>query len=272
MFGKLLKHEFKVVSGPLGIASLAVLAAGIIGGIIIRVELAIGTSAAAEMENLGSILGLLLPFVFLGILAYAIAGGVLPYVRFYRNKFTDEGYLTFTLPVAGWQIFLASLLNILFWGFVVILVMFLSIGLLFGIALSAPETLEALREQWSVIEESFLRTWEAFLNMDGVEIHWWDFLLPVIENVSGAITIMTCMTLGAVMAQKHKILAGVGMYYLFSMLTSIVTSMAMTGAYSSGDMAALNTAQTVNMVYTVLVAIGGFALSSYLMEKKLNLP
>ena len=56
---------------------------------------------------------------------------VLIYVRFYKNLYTDEGYLTFTLPVSRKQILLSKTLNAFIWyilhGLLVAVALFLFI-------------------------------------------------------------------------------------------------------------------------------------------------
>ena len=118
MFAKLLKYEWKSTSSILGILSLCVLCVAFLGGGAMRF-LIFCTEKVAMGEDPYAIpvflMGLLLVGVVLAIVAYAVGSQILLYFRFYKSHFTDEGYLTFTLPVTAAEIFWSSFLVILGW-------------------------------------------------------------------------------------------------------------------------------------------------------------
>ena len=117
MFAKLLKYEWKATSKLLGVLSLAALGVGVVGTSVLKilvVSFADGIGDGLE----GFIPVILIPamiMIVFALIAYAFGSVIILMYRFYKNKFTDEGYLTFTLPVNSHQIFLSSLLNMLIW-------------------------------------------------------------------------------------------------------------------------------------------------------------
>lgn len=271
MFAKLLKQEWKATRGVLGVLSLAVLGVGILGAIVIRIfasepELLFGEDS--PLVWLTGILVIMLVFMVIGIIGYVLGAQIILAYRFYKNKFTDEGYLTFTLPVSSKQIFLSSMVNILLWECIIGLVVLLVIAIMvaFGAVEEGFVNLQALGD----MGDFFLSLiWEE----NGIAI-----AQMIVAPVYSVIMVMTSVTLGAVLAKKHKILAAFGMYYGISMavsiLTTVVTAFLTVAEYAASQDATFTlTSMTVlELVIQVGLAVGGFFLSTYLMKHKLNLP
>ena len=127
MFTKLLKYEFRAQRKLLSILSLSALGAGIIGGLmmwLITGSDVIYGSFTTENDFAAAMLisfstTLMLGAIF-AIIAYIVAVYILLLYRFYKHHFSDEGYLTFTLPATTHQILLSSILNIIIWSFICI--------------------------------------------------------------------------------------------------------------------------------------------------------
>ena len=100
MFAKLLKHEWKATAGPLGLLTLGAAGIAVFGALVLRTLLhLIESDALIGAANLLLIpMGLLVVFSFLAIGLYALGVSLLLLVRFYKSRFSDQGYLTFTLP------------------------------------------------------------------------------------------------------------------------------------------------------------------------------
>lgn len=264
MFTKLLKYEWKASAGLLSILSLCALGVGLIGSILMR----FATGSISD-ENIGAILTIMLAalFVYLALIAYVIGSEIFLMYRFYKSKFTDEGYLTFTLPVRSWQIFLAAFLNNLIWmliiGTVLIVSMFLVLsGILSGLGVRFAEV---------------FGEFEAVAGANTFDFFTKQILFVVVSFVSGVCLIMSSITIGSVLAKKHKILASIGIYYGISMVLSIVTTI-ISVAVMFGEYMTASTVDPLDSMYVVqtliqgTLAVGGFFLSVYLMDKKLNLP
>ena len=134
MLKKCLKHEWKASwKGMAGINGAA-LALGLLGSLGI-----LGTLHNMRIPDLVVVLYM---FAYIVIL---VASSIVTYVlmagRYYKSIFTDEGYLTNTLPVTSDQKILSRFLIFLFWGLVNILCIFGSLALLM-----APLISEGLAE------------------------------------------------------------------------------------------------------------------------------
>ena len=269
MFRKLIKHEWRSTAGTQGILAAAALGVSILAGIVLRL-------LTTYSENLSPIAnaGIVISLVFMGLafVGCTVAMGILLLVRFYKNKFTDEGYLTFTLPANSHQIFLSAFVNMALWsiisGFVILLgtLLFVIIGLYDPKFLPDAEQLQGLK--W-VFQQ---------MDLDGEYIGAM-ILQILIATPYTLVMAMTSITLGAVIAKKHKILAAFGIYYGISYLSGIVSSIvtvvlslqdwedSLTGNLTSYSTQSL----VITVVWEVIMIAAGYILSTQLMTKKLNL-
>ena len=110
MFGKLIKAEWRASRRVVGLLCLAVLLAGLVlGGIGCGLFLA--ETHNWQVHGTVELLLALLTAAAMMTMAIAWAASVFYALwRFYKSRFTEEGYLTFTLPVNGHQLMLSSIL------------------------------------------------------------------------------------------------------------------------------------------------------------------
>ena len=279
MFSKLLKYEWKANSGLLSILSLAAVGAGIFGGVILRIIIYI--SEINPEEDLWGLsvagLGILLFFMVLALIAYVLAVQFVTISRFYKNKFTDEGYLTFTLPVNVHQIFVSSLLNVLIWLVISAVVLLTSISLI--VIIGAGEHLSNAMHEITIglgfiqNEMASYPGYGAYKALTAVQM--------LAAPIYSVILIMSCITTGSVLSKKHKVLTTVALYYgvttALSIVTFILTAvpqiLLLTAVenYEQNLYLYTNISLGINLGLQVLVAVGAYFLSAGLMKHKLNL-
>lgn len=272
MFAKLLKHEWKACAGLLSVLSLAVLGVGILLAVLLRV---ITVWESKIPSGMWEPIWVLIGGAALAIIAYVIGSQLILLIRFYKNKFTDEGYLTFTLPVTSHQILLSSLLNFLIWTLITTAVaagtvlMALSVGTVFNRELWDSGILYLLRQMYTV--------------ENGVSYGILSVVSIVISGVSGVMVMVTAITLGAVVAKKHKVLAAFGFYYAIKMGISILSSgisiaslvfmLHNAGFGTDGQiLAQMNFITVCEMALNLAIMIAGYFVSNWLIKRKLNLP
>lgn len=260
MFAKLLKHEIKSVAALLGMLCLGCLGVGVVGGVILRYL--VQTPSWKISEVLEALLPLILAFMFLAIIVFAAGGWIYLCINFYKRKFTDEGYLTFTLPVSAWQIYLSSFLNFLLWYILIGLAVAGSLGCVFFIGFVNTEVWHNL-----VVEMEFAELWEILEELD-----MFNSAYAFIQFITGILVVMNCITVGAVVAKKHKALAAFAAYYIVSMMTSVISTVISVVTYVIEPIQMLHNMQLVNMLISCILGLGGAVLSVWLMKKKLNLP
>ena len=277
MFAKLLKHEWRATSGAQGGLCTAVVGLGIAGAIALAALIQRGNSLN-ELANASLTLSLL--FVYLAVVICAVASWILLLVRYYKSRFTDQGYLTFTLPVSVHENFLAAFTNQLIWSVLMSLSVCLAVGLL------------GLSAYWCIGQEKILEAKEMFTLLYGQQIG--DYtqavkrLLPLygvqmlINTVYSVVLAMTCLTVGATIAKKRKILAAIGIYYLIGMVSGMVQNVfAMSITLDANDIIEGTALQSLELlsnqlltvtipVQIVMIAVCYF-LATTMMKKKLNL-
>ncbi len=208
MLRKLLKYDMKAVWKIWIRLAAAALLISIPGGLCIRfITYTIGESSGFLLLRLTAVFGMLASI--LTIAGFLIVTEILVFWRFYKNFFSDEGYLTFTLPVSRAQLLLSKTLNACIWmvasGAVIVLCI-LEIVLVVD-----PRAIGA-----------FFKGLGWWLGQD------WSFLLVIymlqllVLAVAGlwlsVSMIQLCITIGSIIAKRFKILASIGIYYLFNMV------------------------------------------------------
>ncbi|MDF2538222.1 MAG: hypothetical protein K0S76_1243 [Herbinix sp.] len=134
MLNKLLKHELKATARLLIPLYLILLFFTIMDRIVLHLDIFKGV--------LSLIPGLITIGYVLSIVAIVVVTAILMIMRFYKNLFTDEGYLMFTLPVKSYHHINSKLIVAILWTVVSIIAV---IGSIFIVA-ATPENLKAFNE------------------------------------------------------------------------------------------------------------------------------
>lgn len=218
MFLKCLKYDMRSVSRIWWLMAACVLGMSVVGGIALRV--AVGLIEADRFPFLVFLGVLLVIACVLAIIASAVVTEILIYWRFYKNFFTDEGYLTFTLPVSRKTLLLSKTVNALIWTAAQVVLILVCVVLLVVLGIPAEAGIEAL--------EGVLYG----LSMIWAEVGAWgliyavEFLLLMLCGMLFSVSLIHfCITMGAMLAKKHKLLAAVGVYYVVNMAVSLVTQL-----------------------------------------------
>lgn len=266
MFAKLLKYEWRATRKIQGILALSILGLGLIGSIILRLMLRADYDSNAALTALG---GVSVGLMWLSMYACLIASFILLLGRFYKNKFTDEGYLTFTLPVTGHQILWSSIVNIILWELIIYAA--LVVAVLFILLIGIGPELTAVDWNTAAEELSFLRE-----ELSAVTGPFWLMLLSMpVMALANVILMLTAITLGCAAAKKHKILASFGIYYGLTMaistVSSVVSTTIVTAQIMSGKEPSLWMVSLFTLILYAALGIGGYLLTENMIRTKLNL-
>ena len=269
MFRLLLKHDWRSIRGILGLLCLICLGAGVLGGFGLRLLIfAVDDpefSAFRTVLSMGAVMACYLAIVICaaGSLFYCIW-------RFYRSRYADEGYMTFTLPATTHQILLSGLTATLLAMLCATVAVAVSIGTAVCIGMTAVDGFyaDAARDLpllWEEIRKAIGHEMGAFVSML--------FYIPV-AAVAQVIIMMLSVTVGSVAARKLKVLAAIGIYYGINVAVSVATSLIMV----LGGLTSVSSNELLSRFFlypTILMAalgIGGYFLMHHLSNKKLNLP
>lgn len=286
MLSKLIKYDFKALSRMLWPTMAAVAGATLIAALCFLFD-----SKTVEHASSGGLIqviaALLAVIMVLAIIAAAFLVFFVICAHFYRNLMTDQGYLTFTLPVKTTDILWSKLITAMLWSIISGVIICLSAFMFVGIVSASGGVETFMRELSGAFKQlfSFLGGKSALLTIELI-------LLGLAGLAFSILHIYLALVIGGVVSQKHKILAGIGFYFIISIIVGIITSIAqyyfggslltqLSGmslfAYSN-DMAdagqLISAAQPYywfNLIFTLAMDAGCFFLSKYFLENKLNL-
>lgn len=278
MFGKLLKYEFKSQQKLLTILSFSALGAGLVGGLALWFLI----DVLEKVENItasvaGSILStILLIGVFLGIMAYLVAVWILLLYRFYKHHFSEQGYLTFTLPVTAHQTILASIVNIIIWELIALVTYLCAICLMFApaLAFSWRDSIPQIKMVWQELAEEF----SVVFSSAGGGYAAVYIITVIVSGIYSLIIPLACITLGCLLTKKYRILTSIAIYYGLqlgiSMISGIFTIVLTVAGISKGmeGSGLIWLSSVLPCVMLLVLSVGGYFLMHRSMSKKLNLP
>ncbi len=283
MFRKLLKYDFKAMLKYWWILAIASVGATVIGAVCFAM-MTIGGSMTEEGSEFISIVlylvGMLGYMVSLfGIAAFAIATEIFIFIRFFKHFFSDEGYLTFTLPVKRVTLLNSKLLAAFVLQICTITIAIVEYFFVFIVGGANIHILES--DFWEGIFVFITSIFEA-IGLWAIVYLLELLLLYVIVIVCSTLLIFICITFASVIIKKFKVLAAVGIYYVVSYIISAVTSFG--GFFALFAIAILVMSFPINLLPAICALIIFMALmlygvvacilynfELYLLDKKLNL-
>lgn len=218
-----MKAVFRVYS----IVAVILLGISLVGAFVLRF-----TIWYASYDGISAVL----PFVmiiamlylfscYFAYIASVVMLEILVYVRFYKNFFSDEGYLTFTLPATRKQLFTSKFLNAMIWQVLHLIVLLICALFYCGIS-PVPENggiFSPVAFQWigETVGGFFAEVgaWGAVYILEAI------LLLIAVAAFSVAL-VHFCITVGSIIAKKGKIFAALGLYFGIESVLSTVISVA----------------------------------------------
>ncbi len=206
MFAKLLKYDLQSILKHWWIAALVSVCVAFAGGICISIANVNYTSYSVlqDIAELGIVV------CCIGLAIFYVLSEILVFMRFYKNFYTDEGYLTFTLPVKKSQLLNSKTLMSLIVYVATALVLVFDVVLMFSVGIGD----EIFKDY---IIRDILRTIREIIDIVGLYIPVYMIeavILFVALRVLSALSIFICLTISAVIVRKHRVLAAIGIYYL----------------------------------------------------------
>ena len=265
MFGKLIKAEWRASRRVVGLLCLAVLIAGLVlGGIGCGLFLA--ETHNWQVHGTVELLLALLAAAAMMTMAIAWAASVFYALwRFYKSRFTEEGYLTFTLPVNGHQLMLSSILASILEILAVLLATAVACVLGLGISALGIPWNEAPADFWPRAWEELGAVWSEFARHGDIAVQ--AALMMLLGALSQLIVLMLAVTIGGMAAKKHPILmallayCGIGFVQMVISLTVLASDLVLTNGLTVGTMYAM----------PLVTILGGYFLMYFLTTRKLNL-
>lgn len=264
MFGKLMKAEWRASRRVIGALCAVVLISGALLGLLGNLLLR-ESSGSWQLPGFVNVLFSLLSVAAMLAVALSLAASVFYALwRYYRSRFTEEGYLTYTLPVNNHQLMLSSILASVLEILLVGLATVAAMAMAFGIFAAGLPWNEVDSTSWGLLWSR----WGELL--DSLRPVASDVLLVLLNMVlmglATLLTLMLAVTIGATAAKKHPILLAIAVYYGLSLvrMAAYLSTIDACGLSSNAAFASLAAANVV----TILIA---YFWMYYLTSRRLNL-
>ena len=273
MLKKLLKYDLRSVFRFWWIVALISVGMAVLGGF--AQSILYNNDIPRVINVIASIVVFFSYFCMMGL---AVLTQVLLFIRFYRNFFTDEGYLTFTLPVKRETLLNSKVLA----GFIAMAAAAAVCALNFSIIFAIPQY-EVFRsgEFFSGFQEVMREIPDHLVGpliIMGIEA----LVLAALVLLLSVLFLYCCITFGSMLVKKGKLFASIGMYYGIG--SSIISAMQLILILSVGSitvwMEPISEWQAPTIV--TLILLGGilflaalcalvYAFTHWMLGRKLNL-
>ncbi|MBQ7338436.1 MAG: hypothetical protein IJW40_08300 [Clostridia bacterium] len=293
MLSKLIKYDFRALAKygkPMLFVMLGVIVVGMLnawgtGALIMYVTSQIEVDGfAALLMILSILLNVVIIFALCGALVAIL---ILTLVHFYKSLVTDEGYLTFTLPVKASEILLSKIINGFLWQLIfgALAVFGVCAILAFGVGMSIflpaaqagelAALMQGFTEGLTELQGIFGELWGS--STAYTVIVW--VLNLLVASVYGQLLYYTVIFFASVVTNKNKVLVSIGCicgaYFANGIVNSLLTLFSELFGYviSSNDASNfIGSTMTIMTLFYAGMSVLFFFLTKYMMEKKLNLP
>ncbi len=297
MLGKLIKHEWKMTYKIGGSLLLFLVVLGLLTGLSFLTPAwrAMVSNNDVGRFTLADMLGVTMIILFC-ISLVAVSAGLIIYlaVHFFKGMYSEEGYLTHTLPATaheqlGSRLIVGSIWMLLY-GVAVLVSVGIVLGILLQVALHGVGMTAA--EFWSRAGEGLREIDREFRQGAGMSLGVFVMvyvLMFVVGSVCSVCYLYGAATLGQLSA-KHKVLMSIASYFGIMILNQIITSMVILPISMSGMLGSERTyyssteAELVmspvgymlgttltTLALNVVIAAALYFASIYIIKNKLNL-
>lgn len=206
MLKKLLRYDFKSVLRFWWIAALSTVGLALVGGWSWSVF-----EKDKELPQMLYVVATLAAIIaVLGGVAFVIMTVILLFSRFYKNFFTDEGYLTFTLPVKRSSLLnsklISSVSTLLMTGLVLLF------DLLVAVCIGEADVIFT-REFWINLGkeiEHFFETLDGYVVFAIVQT----IVSVIFTVIISVLFAFCCITIASIIAKKAKVITAIAIYYV----------------------------------------------------------
>lgn len=264
MLGKLVKYDLKYGVKIFIILHAVLLVACIISRFLFldNIDLQGNTHLTATPLIL---LSSMLIFLFTSV---SIGMGLLLAVRFYKNLYTDEGYLTLTLPATSTQQLWAKIISGAIW--------YVADVLLCTVALVILATSRNVMEVWNDAAPKFTKA--VGIPLDRYTLYL--FIFTLFGTVCGIFFIYACISIGQLFP-GHRVLCSIIVFFIISTISQVMTiaSMFLLDLLPNTRINAPVAEQTVYLfkllamsgVLSLIMTIILYIITHHIMKKKTNL-
>lgn len=283
MLGKLLKYEWKGLCSPL-LIMLVVLGGttALTSGVILTIN-----PQYDETITWYSMMALILSIFlyYFGIIGCTLGTMLIIAIRFYKTCYTDQGYLTHTLPVSTRQILNAKIIASILIYLLMILAIVATVYIVIEVAIHhifsfMPEDYDELRRVLSLEISTLLNEFEDELGISLGAYSAYMIIYMLISIIANIVTVLGCVSLGQLYA-KHRVIGAIVAYFVVQFIMQIIGYICSIPMYTKmivstydNDLTPfgiMSPTMNLTLLMTVIVAIVMYFINLHMMTKKLNL-
>lgn len=269
MLGKLIKYDFKALSRYLVVIHIMLLITAALGRFLFIERM---TQNPDRLSSAGAVI------VAVGILVYvilfmtALFGTLLIIsIHFYKNLYSDEAYLTHTLPVSRGQLLLAKTVSGSVWMLIDVVLVILSVLIL---VLYQPVIQEFVTHKDEMLAVMGFPSTVGFGKITLLLI-----IMFIVSSVSNVMTLYVSISAGQLFS-NHRVLGAIVVFFSISTIISVIGGAAGAAYSIPAVMNAVDEsfiyqfylrAYLFSMVLELATAVGFYVVTYLLMQKKLNL-
>lgn len=290
MLGKLMKHEWKSTYRIGLLMVLLTIGITFFGWLAFRAPMWSAVSGEnLEYENVAligtgllDVLSIFTLLLYVILLVVIVVGTVVYFaVYFYRTMYTDEGYLTHTLPATKHQLLVSKILVSGIWEIIILAMTYLSLA---ALVLSAVMTVMpdgyTLKEFLEQIGNGFGMLRELLEEEFGLNFLVYKIMLLVVTLIGPFVsmtTIFGAISMGQLFT-KHRVMMAIvsyiGISVLNGILGSIVDSIAGSAIFRAGNAdfgAYFDVSMWQGIIVNLLIGVAMYFVSHFVTTKKLNM-
>lgn len=259
MLKKLIKHEFKAVSKILCLLHLALIIVTAVEFVIIKL---LSNSYISIISTTAiTVYGALIFIITAAILIYFI-------VHFYRTMFTDQGYLTNTLPVKPYELIISKMLVAFVWIIINSIITIISIIMIVNANGATHYFTKIINEAANEFHNQF------GINFNALAI------IFIIYMISTAVYMLLMLYASIALGQsmgRHKILCSFAAYMILYTVNQALSAAILVpfGLYGVIDKIEISTIImpliVVSFIFLLILSVIYFIITNHILCSKLNL-
>ena len=279
MLKKLIKYEWKGLIFPF-VIMLIVLAGTTL--LTCAVLLTINPKYDESVQVYSAMALMLSIFLYyFGMIGCTLGTTLIIAIRFYKTCYTDQGYLTHTLPVTTHQILIAKIAIAFFVNILMALAILFSVFIIIQVGIlhitsfytDSPELKWIFKDMFSIVLDEFANVFGIHLPSFLIYM----ILYSIISEIANVVIIFGCISLGQLYA-KHRILGAIASYFIvlfieqiFGWFTSVPISARVLSAKYTTVFDILAPTMNLSLLFIVMLAVFMYFANIHMMTKKLNL-
>lgn len=258
MLRKLTKHEFKATARYMLPLYLVLLVLTVLNRIMLNLDIYNGI--------LSFVSNTMMVFYIVSIVTVAIITLIIMIGRFYKNLVTDEGYLTFTLPVKVTEIVNSKIIIAVLWTIISVILIFASIIIVSSTSLTDLQYI--LKLGYEIIKDTFANKSTLFITQL--------IILSFFSLINKILQVYASVAIGQ-LVNGHRLIGSIVAFVIINTVTQVIPAIILfVGAYFYGS--SLDSVSSIpSLIFPItiiIILIFNFVFyygTTYIFKNKLNL-